>query len=519
MIKWAMGLLALIASAAGISCATPKATETSGEYLPLAVGTRWELRARGATSPMLFEVTGRDGNAFIVRWTNPFVPGLRFRFADGPRVRLTGLDMGRGLGPIPGDVVYFDFSRRKGEQWTNGAGRFTVTGTGVRVSTAAGTYDNCIEIETTDHDGQSMYWTFAPGVGFVRWGRGSGTYTLASVTQPGAPTHLRTLTDGKLRISIDANPSSAENLDAGKSYQIAVDSGITLIHLPPTWTQIETSQGQYSWGTVDLPASVAASFSLPINLNVRIVDTSSRSIPSFYSWGFADQQLADRLIAALQALAPRTKNRVRWIALGNEIDVYFATHASELPGYVTLLQRVLPTVRQLFPDALFTVSFTYGGIGQLANFQAVTNLIDCYSFTYYPMNADFTMRAPSAILDDLPRMVAAAQGKPLILQEVGYASAASLNSSEQKQADFVTNTIQALRQQDRAKVIGATFLFMSDLPSSTVDELVKYYQTGNTENFRAYLSTLGLRTTAGTPKAAWNVFVTEARRLKSEGTP
>lgn len=542
-------LLAAIVAIVGMvsaGCAeTPAYTQAQGNYLPLEVGHRWELRAPSTPEPMVLQVTARDSSGYVVAWSNPFVPGLRFRFAaDGPRVRLTGLDMGRGLGPIPAEVVYFDFSKREGETWTNATGRYRVTDADARVSTPAGTYEHCIEIETTDQQGQSMYWTFAPDVGVVRWGRGRDAYALASFRKgttpqtteapassassassraalpetvpqpPNAPRNLRAA-DDTLRISLDANPATNES--GQQAYTLAIDAGLTFVHLPPTWNEIEPLQGQYRWDSVDFRANVAAIQKIPINLNFRVVDTNNRSMPGAYAnWRFNDQRLADRLIAALRALGPRTKGQVRWVAIGNEVDVYFATHQSEIAEYALLLRRVLPVVREQFPEALFTVNVSFGGISRLDTLREITDLIDCYSFTYYPMNDDFTMRAPASILEDLPRMVAAAGQKPLILQEVGYASAERLNSSNAKQAEFVTRVFEALRQH-RGRVMGAAFLFMSDLPPTTVDELTRYYKLSNSENFKAYLATLGLRTTNGTPKPAWDAFVREGRRLKSGG--
>src|SRR3982750_1616142 len=82
-----------------------------GDYLPLAEGSRWELRSRTAPDAMVLEVTGRDGAAWIVNWVNPWVKSV-FRFVkEGADVHLTGLDMGQGMSPIPPDTVYWSFGR------------------------------------------------------------------------------------------------------------------------------------------------------------------------------------------------------------------------------------------------------------------------------------------------------------------------------------------------------------------------------------------------------------------------
>jgi len=177
------------AAVAWIACASighggPAAAQSRGDYLPLAVGNRWELKpSSGSGAPLVLEVTDQSGGTFIVRWQNPWVPDLQFRFVKGDGdVRLAGLDMGRGAGPLPAGTVYFDFKRAKGTTWRNAVGTQAIASTGERITTSLGAYDACIEIQTTDNNGQSMFWSFAPNVGFVRFGRGRESYLLSSFT-------------------------------------------------------------------------------------------------------------------------------------------------------------------------------------------------------------------------------------------------------------------------------------------------------------------------------------------------
>ena len=108
-----------------VSCTTGASAGTAiqgGNYLPLAVGNQWELRSRNASEPMVLEVTGRNGDVFVVRWINPFIKAtFRFRLDDA-RVLMTGLDMGQGNAPIPSNTVYWDFGRPKGARWNSPVG-------------------------------------------------------------------------------------------------------------------------------------------------------------------------------------------------------------------------------------------------------------------------------------------------------------------------------------------------------------------------------------------------------------
>lgn len=520
----AAAVLVLVAIAASLPART---AAQRGDYLPLAEGSRWELQSRTAPDAMVLEVVGREGGAWIVNWVNPWVKSV-FRFVkEGGDVHLTGLDMGQGVMPIPPDTVYWSFDRRKGERWTSAVGSQRITESRVRVTTPSGTYDDAVEVETRDQKGQSMYWTFAPGVGLVRFGQGRDAWLLTSVRRGGSTSTARREPERRAPVAvprgasvpagtapligIDANPwNGAKEPEA---LQRAFDAGMTIVHVVPTWNDIERSAGKYKWDSYDERVKFAADHGLPIALNFRIVDTNNRSMPKDYAgWTWDDPRMVERVRATLRAIGGRTKARARVVAIGNEIDGYFGKHQDEIAAYASLLRQVRDIVREQFPDALFTVNFTFGGVGQIDRYRAITDQFDAFSFTYYPLNADFTMRPPEAFAADLDRLLSVAGDRPLYLQEIGYASADRLNSSPARQAQFVSNVFDGLRRR-RGRILGATFLFMSDLPTAMVEFFGTYYGS-NSANFKAYLQTLGLLERNGTPKPAWEIVGREAQALK-----
>lgn len=524
--------LMVACAACGASSTAMAQTAAGADYLPLAPGARWELRSGSARNPMVLEVVDRQGSAYVVQWINPFITAI-FRFEQrGGEVHMTGLDTGQGMAPIPESTVYWDFGRNRGSRWNSPVGTQTVASRGESVSTPSGTYRDTIEIETKDKDGKSMFWTFARGVGLVRWGRGRDAYLLTSyrpggaaappraVERPAAPPPRASVSagGGPLFIGVDANPNDKHG--GGKNGQLkawadAYDAGMSIVHIAPKWDGFEKSAGKFDFDdATDAAGEFAGSHNLPIALNVRVIDTNQRSMPKAYEkWGFAEQRTADRLRAALRAFPDVYKRQTRVLAIGNEVDKYFGSHRGEIADYATLLRNVIDTARQEFPNAQLTVNFTFDGAPQMDQFRAITDLVDIASFTYYPLNADFTMKDPSVARGDIEQMIGAARGKRVYFQEIGYASADRLKSSPDKQAQFYENTFAALREH-RAQVVGATFLFMSDLSRLVVEYLGVYYRAANSANFKAYLQTLGLTERNGTAKPAWDVFRREAQAIK-----
>ena len=505
------------------------------DYLPLAVGNRWELTLPN-TSPMVFEVTGRDGDAYVVRWDNPWIKAT-FRFRPtADRILMTGLDMGAGNAPMPDGSVYFDFGQREGGSWSNGLGRFTVIRRGERVTTSAGTYTDTIRIRATDQKGAETYWTFARGVGFVQFGEGGGAFRLASFRGGGSPrTDDRADTrpvpsprggrpaaggsgQGTL-IGIDYNPTPPEGFEEPakrRSFKRAVDAGITYFNATPTWFTFEPRTGEYDFEGLDFAVSLAEEYNLPIYLNFRVIDTGNKSVPGAYAkLPFDDDRMVKALTTALQAAGRRARGRVRWLAIGNEVDAYLKSRDREIEQYARLFERVKGPASDAFGGAQVTVNFTADAVKEYSRkFGPITRLGDYASFTYYPLNINFTMRDPSQAMGHVTDVMEAAGGARVMFQEIGYASADRLGSSPEKQAQFYRNVFAAI-EKHADRIIGANFLFMSDLPQATVEELGAYYKLPFfKDNFKAYLGTLGLFDQQGRPKPAWDVFREQAQRFR-----
>ena len=64
------------------------------------------------------------------------------------------------------------------------------------------------------------------------------------------------------------------------------------------------------------------------------------------------------------------------------------------------------------------------------------------------------------------------------------------------------------------RVLAMTYLFQSDLPQWLVNDFVKAYQF-DSENFREFLTTLGLRDDRDRPKLAWDEFIRQAQMVRS----
>jgi hypothetical protein len=321
-------------------------------------------------------------------------------------------------------------------------------------------------------------------------------------------------------IGLDMNPPPSEPYTPTtlrKWFKIAVDAGVTSTKLSPIWRDIEKAPGEYDFLELESDSQLAGEFKLPIYLTIRVVDTNNTGVPASYAgWSFDDPRMAQKLKEFVVALAPHLHGEVKWVSIGNEVDAYFSEHKNEIAAYRKLLDQVVGTVRETFPGTQYTVNFTFEGLaGFSEEFKPIVDTVDFISLTYYPLNPDFTFRDPAVVRDDIKKMIEAAGSRKVFFQEIGYSSAERLNSSEEKQARFLKNIFEALREF-QSHIIAAHFLWMSDIAQSLVDQFGHYYKLPSSENFKAYLATLGYFDRNGRPKAAWKVFQQEAQRMSDK---
>ena len=128
--------------------------------------------------------------------------------------------------------------------------------------------------------------------------------------------------------------------------------------------------------------------------------------------------------------------------------------------------------------------------------------------TYYPLNGDFSVREPAVVHEDFDKLTKAYLEKPIYILEAGYPSSKDCDSSEAKQAEFITETFRAW-DSHAEKIVLISFSWLNDISPASVDELEGYYGFSN-RGFAAYLGSLGLLNYDGSEKSAFRQLKAEA---------
>jgi len=315
------------------------------------------------------------------------------------------------------------------------------------------------------------------------------------------------------RIGVDANPkASSDYQQAAREESIALmrTTDANHFHYAKVWSEIEPRPGVYN--TNEIRSLVQLTSPLPIAFNLRVLDAGARNMPDAYkSLAWDSPEMVGHVADVIGQIAPVLGNRPWSYAIGNEIDLYFASRPGEVPAYGRMLQQVKSRVKTLHPAARFSSCFQFAAAPQLRTVYApIVAPLDHVTFTYYPLGANFAVRPENSLDADLQTMLAAAQPRPIFLQEIGYPSSALLGSTPDRQSAFVKAAFETIRAAGPTKVFGATYLFQADLPEWMVNLITVAYGN-NTPTFRAFVETLGLRDANDRPKPAWDEFVRQAQ--------
>ncbi len=297
--------------------------------------------------------------------------------------------------------------------------------------------------------------------------------------------------------------------------QLADHAGVTGNLIAKSWSELEPTPGNYALD--DLGGDLTyrtLTYNLIEVIGIQVLNTTTKETPSdLLDVAFDSPQMSQRFEQLFDALLPLLNDRVQYISIGNEVDVYLAAHPDQWQPYQQFYETALAYIHSTAPWIKVGVTTTFNGAA--SNLKSVTELnalSDVFIMTYYPLKPNFGVRPPDAPLTDFPQMVAWAGDKPLILQEVGYPAAESLGSSDAAQTNFVRNVFTAW-EANAAAIPFLSYFALGDFSAELCTTLMTYYGLPNVEPFRDYLCTLGLLKADGTPRPAWQTFLDGGQAL------
>lgn len=340
----------------------------------------------------------------------------------------------------------------------------------------------------------------------------AGCTSIIPDARPFTPTLHPASPDGRM-LGIDLTQPS--DSDFATSFFMAKEAGISFVQLTPGWDDIEPVNGTYNDPQENLDAATVfySLEGLRVALSVSPLDTNIDRLPAdLKGKPFNDPAVIDRYDEMMNATLSKLDNvTLLDVSIGNEVDVSLGKDDARWAQYTDFYRQTKDYIKASHPNMTVGVKATFYGLTRdnVEHLQKLNENSDVILVTYSPHDLDFTVRDPSAVKQDFDNICALYPGKEIYFLEAGYPSSPLLNSSDEKQAEFINQTFAAWDEhKDQIKVIN--FVYMHDVSQSQLDTMVKYYGL-NDPKFAAYLGTLGLRTSDGKDKPAWTAFKEAAK--------
>jgi hypothetical protein len=486
-------------------------------YLPLVQGNTWNL-ASGSVSMRLTVTSSSlvDGvERATVQVDNPWLAYAMLLRSTAQGILLEGIAFHTGRYGYPNPVVMFG-EGAVGQTWSSPFLNSTLVSSSY-IKTPLGSYQNVLRYDIA-FGSTLQTWFLAPDVGFVQFGT-TFPLLLTSQTLYPLPAQATPSSASCPLVGLQANPPANGDFSPGgkeQALRTAIGTGANFMTISTSWQDLEPHPGVYDFSSISDQLSWAQQYQIETALILKTIDTDSTPIPvDLQARPWNDPILISRWNKFLIALANQLNSYIRWVDLGNEVDTYLGNNPAQLTGYYQFLQAGVSQLHYIQPRVSTGVVFSFDSYHLIDGvFRVLSPLCSHISFTYYDGNplAGVSQRSPADVAFDLGDMISAANGRPLVLTEVGYSSSTAISSSQQLQATFYTDAFAAFSNAG-GKLTAASFAFMSDFPASVSASLAGSYGNASGYLFASWIGNLGLLDPVGNPKLAWAVFETEAPNL------
>ncbi len=318
---------------------------------------------------------------------------------------------------------------------------------------------------------------------------------------------------GDRMLSIDV--SLPEDDDFIAAYDEAMLTDMDNIKLSFDWSMLEDGTKDGGGDPIydmSVPAIAEAFYpakGMPVSIFIRPVHINIKPVPSdLTATDFDNATMIQRFKDLLDELFTTMPTaEIQSLIIGSEIDIYFGNDDAAWDKYITFFDAVATYARAQRPGTLVGSEVTYNFYDESSfdKWLELNTYADFIGISYYGI--DYTNqngKSMGQIRDDFDDMVAKHPGnQDIYIPQLGYPSAASLNSSEEKQAKFINTVFKAWDEHHkRIKLIN--FTWMHEWDATAISDFMAEIGVSDA-NLEAFLGSIGLRywSGSGSDKLAW----------------
>ena len=332
-------------------------------------------------------------------------------------------------------------------------------------------------------------------------GSGAGTADGGGVS---APLYVG-LTPNPLQASADPVTSS----DVLLAELMALAAGVRVVFISVPWAEFDG----------ELMAATIANFSekeLRVVVTLEVVAGHASHRPA----ALADLAWDDTdVIEAMQATVDEQlvvgDGAIDAIIIGRRSDVYLADSALGLneadpEAFVDFMTAAVGYLRSMGPAALGAApGLSYQPDNSSDDYTALLELGSTMAFSYFPGLGQDSVPASLAVAKDLDTMAELAGERPVLLHELGFTSATTLDSDEERQAQFFDTVFAALAPR-REGFPYINVYELHDVGDAACGDIAVEQSLDPSAAEMRYLCAAGLRDLDGEAKASWDQFIEAA---------
>ncbi|MGC1122684.1 MAG: hypothetical protein WBA22_16500 [Candidatus Methanofastidiosia archaeon] len=318
------------------------------------------------------------------------------------------------------------------------------------------------------------------------------------------------LTTGKLGMWI--NPKEGDMAHYDEALSLAREAQVQLAHVYVQWGLVEKSKDEYDWKIPDYILGKFEKYGFEAVVVIPVIFTTKLDVmPSDLQFaGFSDPEIVSRFVKFSEQFLERYKSTVKYLIIGNEVDVYLSLH----PECITDFKALVEAVARI-SDIPVGTELAIHSVVQSKTEDIARRVIagDMVFYTLYPTGENFSFGGhveDAATYFDA--MFTLAGSRKIAVVETSWSSSPSLESSEETQAQYIKELFQILTQ-NRDRIEFLMWITLYDSTPQECEESAKFFVTGVNDQmlkdkktmgrFAEFMCHLGLRRTDGTPKPAW----------------
>ncbi len=294
----------------------------------------------------------------------------------------------------------------------------------------------------------------------------------------------------------------------------STEAGCSGAVLTFSWPSLEPSEGVFT--LEDLKGAVLVNSGRTLYLGIQVLNTTVLELPAdLQGKRLDDHEVLARFKVLLDGLGPLLENRVRYLSIGNESDVYLALNPRDRRAFRTFLESASAYAKRIAPDLLVGTTVTDEG-ARATSYKSLVRKCDAHFLTYYhgQTGVDGEFKDVADTKTELLALLGQLDERPVIFQEIGFPAHQAL-SSPQEQATFVAGVFDAWDEVG-GRIPFLNYFMMYDFTEEFIEPQLDYYGvTEGVERLSQFLTSLGLHTADGTPRPGWKVFGERGRAVRS----